>query len=148
MEEKARKVSPNSDVEITFRTEIEFKGSIQEFEKVATTLVELPIRIRVEWPPGHTAGCWPIAPEQILGKRVLDRVTEGMPRIKAEIIRGIDGGIRDPHLHIRDEMVLLDRARFKEVVGQVAMELAGKIAEREEYTETVGAIRNLVPGAE
>lgn len=131
---------------ITFRTEIEFKGSIEEFEKVAAALVELPIRIRVEWPPGHTAGCWPIAPEELLSKKVLDRVTEAMPRIKAEIIRGIRGGIRDPHLHIKNEVMILNRVRFKEVVGQVAMELAGRLAERADYTETVGAIRNLVPG--
>ncbi len=130
---------------ITFKTEIEFKGSIAEFEKVAAALVELPIRIRVEWPPGHTAGCWPIGPEELLSKKVLEKVTEGMPRIK--IIKGIPGGIRDPHLHIENEVALLDRARFKEVVGQVAMELAGRLAERAEYVETVGAIRNLVPGA-
>lgn len=132
------------DKTITFRTEIEFKGSIAEFEKVAVALAELPIRVRVEWPPGHTAGCWPIGPEELLSKKVLERVTEGMARFK--IIRDIPGGIRDPHLHIRDEVVLLDRARFKEVVGQVAMELAGRLAERAEYTETVGAIRKLMSG--
>ncbi len=129
---------------ITFRTEIEFKGTLEEFVKVATTLVELPIRIRVEWPPGHTAGCWPIGPEELLPRKILDKIIEDMPRIK--IIRGIRGGIRDPHLHIGDEIVLIDRKRFKEVVGQVAMELAGRLAERADYTETVGAIRNLVSG--
>lgn len=133
------------DEKITFRTEIEFKGSIPEFEKVVASLAELPIRVRVEWPPDHTAGCWPIGPEEILSPRVLGKVTEGMARIK--IVRGIKGGIRDPHLHIKDEVVLLDRTRFKEFVGQVAMELGGRLAERAEYVETVGAIRNLVPGA-
>lgn len=131
------------DEKITFRTEIEFKGSLSEFEKVATSLAEQPIRIRVEWPPDHTAGCWPIGPEQLLGKKVLETVTEGMPRIK--IIKGIPGGIRDPHLHIGNEIVLIDRAKFKEVAGQVAMVLAERLAERADYTETVGAIRNLMP---
>jgi len=130
---------------IIFRTEIEFKGSIEEFEKVAATLVELPIRIRVEWPPGHTAGCWPIAPEELLSRKILDKIIEGMPRIK--IIRGIDGGIRNPHLHIGDEVVLINRERFKELAGQVAMELAERLAERADYVETVGAIRNLMPDA-
>lgn len=134
-----------TDQRITFRTEIEFKGSTEEFEKVATALARLPIRLRVEWPPDHTAGCWPIGPEQIISKQVLDKVIEGMPQLK--IIRDIRGGIRNPHLHVKDQVVLLDRARFKEVVGQVAMELAGRIAERAEYTEAVGAIRNLAPRA-
>ena len=133
------------DDNITFRTEIEFKGPIAEFEKVAVALAELPIRIRVEWPPDHTAGCWPIGPEEIINPKILGKVTEGMRRIK--IVRGIKGGIRDPHLHLKDEVVLLDRTRFKEVVGHVAMELGGRLAERSEYVETVGAIRHLVPPA-
>lgn len=133
------------DDKIMFRAEIEFAGPIAEFEKVAAALAELPVRVRPpEWPPGHTtAGCWPIPPEKLLSKKVLERVTEGMPRI---VIRPIPGGIRDPHLHIGDEAVLVDRLRFKEVVGQVAMELAGRLAQRAEYAETVGAIRNLMPG--
>lgn len=131
---------------ITFRTEIEFIGSIAEFGRAVASLVELPIRIRVEWPPIHPVGCTKYF-EEFLSERVLDKVIEGMPRIKAEIIRGIRGGIRNPHLHIKDEVVLLDRVRFKEVVGQVAMELAGRLAERADYTETVGAIRNLGQGA-
>lgn len=128
---------------ITFRTEVEFIGSTAEFEKVAAALIELPIRIRVEWAPCHTAGCWPVPPFRLLSKKAIERVTEGMPRI---IIKDIAGGIRDPHLHIGEEAVLLDRAKFKELVGQVAMELGGRLAERAEYTETVGAIRNLMPG--
>ena len=132
---------------ITFRTEIEFVGSTAEFEKVAAALIELPIRIRVDWPPEHTAGCWPLPPFRLLSKKIIDRVTEGMPRI---IIKDIAGGIRDPHLHIGDEAVFLDRERFKELVGQVAMNVAGKIAKGEEYTvpytETVGAIGNLMEG--
>ena len=131
------------DDKIIFRTEIEFAGPIAEFEKVAAALAELPVRVRAEWPPGHTAGCWPIPPEKLLSKKVLERVTEGMPRI---VIRPIPGGIRDPHLHIGDEAVLVDRLRFKEVVGQVAMELAGRLAQRAEYAETVGASLNLMPG--
>lgn len=129
---------------ITFRTEIEFKGSIEEFEKVAAALVKLPISIRVEWPPEHRAGCWPIAPERILTKEMLNKVIEDMPRLK--IIRPFPGGIRHPHLHVKNEVILIDKARFKEVVGQIAMELAGKVAERAEYTEVVGAIRNLAAG--
>lgn len=133
------------DEKITFKTQIEFKGPIAEFEKVADALIKLPISIRIEWPPGHLAGCWPIPPERILGRKVLNKVIEGMPRIK--IIQPFPGGIRNAHLHIKDEIVLLDRARFREVVGQIAMELAGKLAERAEYTETVGAIRDLVSRA-
>lgn len=132
---------------ITFRTEIEYRGSAEEFGNVAAALVELPIRIRVEWPPGHLAGCWPVSIGEVLNDRILEKITEGMPRINAKIIQGIPGGIRDPHLHLRDEVVLLDKNKFKQLAGHVAQELAERLADITGYTETVGAIRNLVPGA-
>lgn len=130
------------DRQITFRTEIEFKGSMKEFQELAATLVELPIRVRVEWPPGHLAGCWPIGPEELLGRRALEAIAEEAPRIK--IIEGINGGIRDPHLHLREEMVFLSREKFKDLVGNAAMQVAGKIAERAEYAESIGVLRDLV----
>lgn len=132
--------------EITFRTEIEFKGSIEEFQRVADALVKLPIRIRVEWPPGHTAGCWPIAIDRIFSKQMLNKFTEGMPSLK--IVKGIDGGMRDPHLHVGDQIVLLTREKFKEIVGKAAMEITEKIADKAEYTQAVGAIRKLVEHSE
>jgi hypothetical protein len=89
---------------ITFRTEIEFIGSIEEFTQVAEALVKLPIRLRVEWPPDHTAGCWPLPLDQLLSRSFIKKVI-------AE--------------------------------GRVAHELAGRIAERADYTETVDAIRHL-----
>ncbi len=66
--------------------------------------------------------CGFIPVTKILSKELIDKIAKEMPRTK--IIKNIDGGIRTPHLHIENELVLLDRARFKELVGQVAMELA------------------------
>lgn len=130
------------DREITFRTEIAFKGSIAEFQKVAAVLKDQPIDMRVEWPPDHTMGCWPIEPQKLIGGEILEKVVKGMPRFK--LVKSIDGGIRDPHLHIGDEIVLLGREQFKDLVEQVAMRLAGDLAAVADHAETVGAIRNLV----
>lgn len=130
--------------EIKFRTEIEFRGTLDEFTEVAAKLVELPIKLRVEFPPDHTMGCWPFPPDGILSKKVLDKIIEDQPRIK--LIKDIYGGIRNPHLHIANDVVFLDRERFKNFVGQLAMEIAGNIAEKSDYTETVGAIHGLVKG--
>jgi len=132
------------DDKLTFRTEIEFKGTFAEFEKVAAVLVELPIRIRCEFPPDKTAGCWPIAPMELLSKRFIDKITDKMPRLK--VLKGLCGGIRDPHLHFVEDIVMIDRVRFKELVGNVAHEMAGNLAARGEYTEVLNAIRGLGPG--
>ena len=128
--------------EITFRTEVEFKGSAEEFAKVAEALVKLPVRLRVEWPPGHLAGCWPVGIEKLLGRPALNRIAEGMPRLK--IVKGIDGGMRDPHFHLGDEIVLLSRERFRELVGKAAMEIAGIFADKAEYAQAIGTIRSMV----
>jgi hypothetical protein len=127
---------------ITFRTEIEFIGSIEEFTQVAEALVKLPIRLRVEWPPDHTAGCWPLPLDQLLSRSFIKKVIADRPRFVIPD-PGIYGGIRPPHLHVKNEIVLLDRSQFKDLVGRVAHELAGRIAERADYTETVDAIRHL-----
>ena len=79
-----------------------------------------------------------------LGRDLLDKLIEGMPRFK--VIKDIDGGIRTAHLHLQDEVVLLEEAGFKEAVQHVAAELAGQLAETAEYPETIGAIRHLTPG--
>jgi hypothetical protein len=126
---------------ISFRTEIQFEGTIAEFGELAAKLVEMPLRLRVEWPPDHTAGCWPIGPVDLVNPRVLEAIAKGQPRLK--IMEDFPGGIRDPHLHLKDEIVFLERARFKDLVGQVAMEVAGQGALQGEYTDVVGAIRGL-----
>lgn len=109
---------------------------------MAAVLREQPIDMRVEWPPDHTQGCWPIDPQKLIVREVLNKVVKNMPRFK--LVKPIPGGILDPHLHIGDEIVLLGREQFKELVGQVAMRLAGDFAAVADHAETVGAIRNLV----
>jgi len=155
--------------EIDFKASIGFKGSREEFEKVAADLgtlrkrglmietVPLPEKPRVKargmlmidpvplpeievgglrigtWPTPERGlmietvplpdkpfpGIWPIT--KLLSKELRDKLMQDMPRIK---INDIHGGIRNPHLHVRDEVVLLGRAQWKKFVGQVAMELS------------------------
>ena len=78
----------------------------------------------------------------VLQQRLLEKIAEGMPRLK--VIEGIDGGMREAHLHMGNQIVLISRERFKEVVGKAAMEIAEKIADSAEYSQAIGAIRNLV----
>jgi hypothetical protein len=133
----------SNEPEFTFRSQIQFKGSAERFARLTAALEELSVTMHPDWPPGHLAGCWPVNPMEVLGERVFNRFTEGMPRLK--IVRGIDGGIWDPHFHVGDEVVLVSRDRFREAVEQVAGNLAGKLAGGADYTETVGALHHLLP---
>jgi hypothetical protein len=111
----------------------------------SASLRELPIIVRVrEWPVGHTnAGCWPV-PIKDLNIRTLDKYIKGKARIR---IKPFPGGLRVPHFHIDDDVVFVTHEEFKEAVGEIAKELAGNLALKAEYIDTVGAIRGLVPGS-
>jgi hypothetical protein len=78
----------------------------------------------VPLPDQPLPGVMPVA--QLLDKELLHKIVYDVPKVK--IIEGIDGGIRNPHLHLEDGVVFLDRVKFKEIVGQVAKELADKLA--------------------
>ncbi|GAH36871.1 unnamed protein product [marine sediment metagenome] len=127
---------------IKFRTFIEFEGSKKEFERAIIDLVGLPIIIKpppIEIP--HTAGCMPLPMIKILGKELLNRYAEkGIPIKLPDVI---PGGILTPHLHIGDKVVLIDRAKFKEIIGKIASELVGKVAETASYSKTIETIRSI-----
>jgi hypothetical protein len=62
---------------------------------------------------------------KLVSRDFLNRVTKGMPRVK--INKDIYGGMRNPHFHIGNEIVLLNRERFREFVGQVAAKLSKEL---------------------
>lgn len=146
--------------EIVFKAQIEFKGSIEEFQKVAADLQKLTASGKVkidtvplpEKPRDKTKGLmidtvplpdlqfkelalegvtirpkpYPgFPPPEFLGKAVIDHLVKDMPRIK--INKDIYGGMRNPHLHIKNEIVLLNKERFKELVGHVATNLSKEL---------------------
>jgi len=114
--------------DITYTAELQFKGSISEFEDVLSKLSELPANgIKIgTWPtPDHPAGGLMIdtvpLPEQpnpgilpiarLLSKELLDKLLGGQSRFK--LITDIHGGIRNAHIHLGNEIVLLDRQTFR-----------------------------------
>lgn len=131
-----------------WKAEIKFKGIAAEFNRFVDSLGDAlkagNITISVpewEWRPHHLAGCMPIPVDVLLGEERLKQIIEGMPRMQIKYIRDIRGGIRTAHLHLEDAVVLLDRARFKTMVAQVAHELA---ARRVEAIEDYVAVMNQV----
>jgi hypothetical protein len=119
-------------------TRLQGLQAIQTFQELLGKIEDIEFIYPKPFPGG-----WPVPIYEVLGERLLAQLSGDMPPLK---IDGIDGGIRNPHLHLADRIVLVDRDRFKEVVGHVAMELAGKFAAEAEYVETVEALHNLVPG--
>ena len=130
-----------------WKAEIRFEGTAEMFTKVAQTLERLPVEIEIpEWKfrPPHLAGCLPLPLLRLIPEDRLNKLVEGMPVINIKYVKGIDGGMRTPHVHLGDDIVLLDRARFAQYVGEVAGSLASMRAEAvEDYVDVMNPVGHL-----
>lgn len=134
---------------IRWKAEIEFEGTADEFNKMVAQLDKVPVEISIpEWipRPHHFAGCTPLPIDMLIDKEQLGNLTEGLQRHKIKFIRDIDGGMRMAHIHIGDEIVLLDRTRFKTFVATVAYELGARRAESvDDYIDVMDPVGRLDP---
>jgi hypothetical protein len=115
------------DPRFTWKGEIAFDGTAQEFNAMMNALREAPVSIDIpEWAdrPRHLAGCMPVPLDHILRKEFLKSLVEKSPTVKIKFIQDIPGGMRTPHFHLGEDVLLLDRERFKQFVGEVASTLA------------------------
>lgn len=133
---------------LKWKAEIKFVGTADEFNKMAAQLDKLRVELAIpEWVrrPHHYAGCMPIPIDMILGDRLLELVAD-LPRYKIKFIRDIYGGMRMAHVHLGEEVVLLDQERFKMLVSGVAKELGEKRVEAiGDYIEVMDAVGRLDP---
>ena len=132
---------------LRWKAEIQFEGTADEFNKMVAHLDKLTVGIAItEWETRghHLPGCTPMPIDVLIGRERLGELVENLPRFDIKFIRDIYGGIRTAHVHIGDEVVLLDRARFKTLVSDVAHELGGRRAESiDDYIEAMDPVSRL-----
>lgn len=130
---------------ITFRAEIEFNGSADELAKVVEGIRSMPVKVSVgKFPlPFPYPGGWPFPIFRALSTDMISKYTKGRPAFPENILGGINGGIRDPHLHFKDQVSLLDQESFAKVVGNVAEHIVQEIAVEGGYQDTIGVLREL-----
>jgi len=134
-----------------WKAEIAFKGTAEQYAKFAEQMEAVAkqdyvsIQIPEWWPwPRPFPGFWPIDPWIALGRERLDKLIEGSPAIQIRYIRDIRGGIRRAHLHMGNQIVLLERAAFKEIVTEVAAKLAAeRVDALGDYVEVMAGINEL-----
>lgn len=132
-----------------WKAEIRFNGTAEEFNQLAAAIEKLPVEVSIpEWAhrPHHFAGCMPVPIDILLGREWMGKLIKDMPHVKVRHIKDIYGGIRTAHVHLGDEVVFLDRARFKTLVTDVARELGARRVETvEDYIEVMDAVDRLDP---
>ena len=132
--------------EFKWRAVIEFNGTEEQFNQLSESLANAPVHVEIpEWiRPRPSPGGWPVYIESILNRKAVESITKGQQRIQVKFVEGIDGGIRNAHLHMEDQVILLDRAQFKELVASVAAKLAAQQVDLVgDHVEVVAAIDRL-----
>jgi len=123
------------DAKITWKAQIQFAGTPEEFDALSAALEKFNIRVVPDaiWPKPPWPGLIPMPASELLAPRLVDAlVSKASLRTRLEFLKGIRGGIREPHLHLVDEVVFLDRTAFKSYVSGVAQALAERRADASE----------------
>ena len=172
MAQKGKMDNPK-DVDITFGGYIKFKGPLSQFRTVMQELGKLSVDGLMvgTWPqPEHPGSTMMIdtvplpenprrgmmvdtipLPEQpppglvpfakLVSRTVLNKAIDGRPSLKLN--KDINGGIRNPHLHIGGEIVFLDAGGFRDLVVNVSRDITVKMADELGFTPTVKVLERL-----
>lgn len=129
---------------LKWKGEVTFEGTIDQFHAFKTAIEKQHVTISVSELDSnilqniHIAGYIRPNYAAIFAAGQLEKLTEGAPRMEFTSIEGIAGGIRSPHLHLGDEVVLIDKERFKAILGEVARGMVEqRIDSEEDYCNIV-----------
>ena len=111
---------------------LRLRGSREDIARAVEGFQRLEHLELLPWPP---AGGWPVPLATIAGTDLLKQYADRAVRL--EHLDGIRGGEVVPHLHLEDEVFLLERSEFKKLVGDIAAKLTAEFAERVGYEGTV-----------
>ncbi len=132
---------------MTWKAEIKFSGTVDQFNKFAEMLENARVEVKIpEWDkiPNHLAGCSPFPIDNILSRDQLKKIIDKQPTVQIKYIRDIKGGIRTPHLHLKDQVVLLDQDKFTDMVKNVAERLAVMRVERlDDYLDVMKTVNDI-----
>jgi len=129
---------------VVWKGVVEFQGSPKEFEDFSQSLVKAGVHVTFDkdsvFVDLSKAGY--IAPVYMDAVGVEKRLDESNSmRMKRPVLEGINGGIRTPHLHLGDEVVLVDREHFRSLLGEVAREVfEQRVASKADFTEIVAPL--------
>ena len=125
-----------ADKKIKWKGEVTFEGTLDEFAAFRTAIEKQPVALAISeaiFYPGSKAGYYWLADQlTALHEGNLAQMLQGAPRIQFANIKGIAGGIRTPHLHLGDEVVLVDKERFKTILGDAARNIFAQRVETQD----------------
>jgi hypothetical protein len=129
---------------VVWKGTVEFQGSPQEFEEFSGSLARAGVHVTFDKESilaeltkrGYVA---PVYWDTVGVAQQLD--TSNSLRLNGPAIERIAGGIRTPHLHLGEDIVLVDRNHFKSLLGQVAREMfEQRVVSKQDYGEIIAPL--------
>jgi hypothetical protein len=134
---------------IKWKGEITFEGSAEEFNAFKETLLKHAVKVTIPELDEHSVSLQHIYAgyirpriDVIFKTDRLKKLTDGAQRIPFKTVEGIAGGIQTPHIHVGDEVVLVSKEQFKEVIGEVARTMV--IKDIDTATNYVGMVKSVM----
>ena len=130
-----------------WKGELVFEGTAKEFNKLSealSALADVEVRCPHGWPPKPFPGYPPWPWWKRVGDEAVNKYIEGGEKLQVKWIKDICGGIRDPHMHLEKEVVLLSRDKFRMMVKEVASILATERADQvDDFVSVIDPIKAL-----
>jgi len=127
---------------ITWKAEVEFTGNPEDFKKFNEALAAA----RATTVIGNTPELDPsrvgyLAPSFIKTAQVAGLLNES----KVQKITGlINGGIRNPHFHVGNEIFLVERDHFKTILGEIARNVfENRALQKEDYLDAIAPLMDI-----
>jgi hypothetical protein len=117
---------------LKWKGEVTFEGSMEQFQSFKAAIEKHPVVVTLPESGESISKPGPRTPIIMRGGTAglpfrdvtfshdLKKMVEGQPRMQFTSIKGIAGGIRTPHLHLGDEVVLVDKEHFKTILEEAA----------------------------
>lgn len=133
--------APTNPKTITWKAEVEFQGTVEDFNKFTSAFPASGLKISFggidlgKLDPrrfGYIASpALEIAGENLANETHVTRIKAGP----------INGGIRTPHFHIGNEIALVNRTQFKNILGEVARNIFEQRAlQKDDYFEVIAPL--------
>lgn len=123
---------------LKWKGEVTFEGTIDQFNSFRESLETQSVHVGIPelqsniFTKIHPAGYITPAISAILSAGRLAKIAEKATRFQFKGIDGIAGGIRSPHLHIGEEVILIDKEVFKNILSEAASNIAQRRVDAED----------------
>lgn len=135
----------NSPIKVVaWKGTVEFEGTPEEFEKFSVAMGQTGVHVSVDKESVITelTKRGYVSPVRWDTIGVMNQLNESNSlRMSSAAIGHIAGGIRTPHMHVGDDIVLVDRDHFKSLLGQVARDIfEQRVTSKQDFEEIVAPL--------